>query len=264
MTANGLLPRRSGLTRVDIVVVTNVTLVGLLFLVTLLPTFSRPSRGRSSQTKCGNNLKQIGMAAIQYADDKRFFPHLSKIDELDGGWKSNTATRVARALVHYGYDDNPESFICPSSPDQFTPLTDAAKRDIRAFRWSGAPGDPLAPSPMHRADASDVPLHESLELSYGWTRRGLTTNSVSTVPVAGDKSRIVEHDDEVPPASKAAHKDNMIGNHKDCMIVVCSDAHTVRITPNGDQLTTRNLGSVESASRSGGFLGVLDDEGHGE
>ncbi|MEZ0230283.1 MAG: DUF1559 domain-containing protein, partial [Planctomycetota bacterium] len=181
--------RRSGLTLVDVVVGVIVVLVaGLLLLVAEAASHNHSHRGRNA-TKCSNNLKQIGMAAIQYMDDKRFFPHLAKQKELQGGWKTNTATRICRALTYYNYNDNPETYICPDAADQFVPLSQAARVDIRAFRWNGAEGPPTEPPPMFAGAASDVPLCDSTDLSYGWTRRGLSGVSMSTMPLAGDKSR---------------------------------------------------------------------------
>jgi len=99
------------------------------------------------------------------------------------------------------------------------------------------------------------------DLSYGWTKRGLTTNSQSMNLVAGDKARVVSGDDSALATGGAGkHKDNSIGNHKDCMLVVCVDAHTQRLTPNADVgVNTANVAAT-TASPPGGFLGVLQDD----
>jgi len=56
-----------------------------------------------------------------------------------------------RSLVFYNYDDNPESFVCPVSPDQFKPLEPEAKTDIRNFYWStgSGPQASLTTSPLY-------------------------------------------------------------------------------------------------------------------
>ncbi len=251
------MKRRNGMTLVDLAVMVNLGFIGFLFLVVVtVPMGCRGGRGRAIQTKCGNNLKQIGLAAIQYADDKRFFPHIAPIKSLDGGWQSDTASRVARALINQGYHDDHEAFVCPSSPDQYVPITKAARENMRAFRWGGKDGAPDAPSPLVKAHETDRPLDEMTELSYGWTRRGYSPNSHSANLLAGDKSRSQARDDVPQPGT--AHVGNMAGNHKDAMLAVCVDGHTIRLTPNGDQITTRTIG--ETTGPGAGFLGVLGDD----
>jgi hypothetical protein len=252
--------RACGLTLVDFVVTVEVCLIALGFCCTLMPSFLMHGHTKAESTRCANNLKQIGLAAIQYSDDKRFFPHIAPRDQLDGGYTSNTAARVFRALVFYNYDDNPESFVCPSSPDQFVPLTQAAKTDLHAFRWDGAEAaavssaSPLAP---WGEDAHDKPLTQMTDLSYGWTRRSLSSNSPSTSLLAADKARLPEDGEKVAIAK--VHADNMIGNHKTFVVAVCVDAHILRITPDGDVMNTRNIAAA-SDPKTDGFLGVLGDD----
>ena len=49
-------------------------------LVGLLASFGATSPAKKQvvarRTACGNNLRALAVAAIQYADDKRFFPHV--------------------------------------------------------------------------------------------------------------------------------------------------------------------------------------------
>ena len=129
-----------------------------------------------------------------------------------------------KLLVRFNYLTDPNVFVCPSSPDR-------------------APA--LAPE--------RVALTAATDLSYGWTRRGLTTNCQCRHIVAGDKARFVPEED-------ATHRGNMRGNHAECMNVVMSDAHTQRIPPEGDQITTKNIAVCQtSAAGVGGYLGVLPD-----
>src|SRR5580658_277165 len=73
---------------------------------------------RANEPKCRNNLKHLGLAAIQYADDKRFFPHTGRISALAGDEHSDEAAHSARLLVRYGYVDTPGAFVCPASRDR--------------------------------------------------------------------------------------------------------------------------------------------------
>lgn len=199
-----------------------LTILGLLGGYTVLARGKAKHRNADSQ--CRNNLGQIAMAALQYADDHRFFPHFTQISRLDGDHTSDTSARAMRVLVAKGYLDDPSVFICPASLD-------------------AAPA--LAPAHVILTAATDN--------SYGWTRRGLTTNSHCNNFLAGDKARLIEEKLDRPERAG-----NMHGNHRECMNVVSTDAHVQRIVPEGDQITTGNIANTTN-SPPGGYLGVLND-----
>ncbi|MEZ0230281.1 MAG: hypothetical protein ACAI25_16785 [Planctomycetota bacterium] len=249
-------PRRR-VTRVDLVIVGVVVLVGAAaFRVGTMRLQAKAAHGET----CSNRLRQLGMAAVQYSDDKRFLPHLGPISKLDPGYKSNVTSRVFRALVYFNYLDDPKQFVCPASPDAPAPWDEAVKKDPRTFRWSGEAGAPgLSPVVQGGAEVSDRPLDGATEISYGWTRRGLTTNTSALNAVAADKSMRVGED--ASAASKAAHQGSMVGNHKDFMVVLFTDGHTRQITKAGDTMTmtTATISRAE-ASGSAGYLGVLGDD----
>src|SRR5580693_648260 len=110
--------RSRGLTLVESLFL--VAILGLLASLLSVTRFS--AQRRRGGEKCANNLKQIGLAALQYQDDKHFFPHVGARGHLDGGVESDTAARCCRKLVYYNYDDSPETFVCPSSLDEASPL----------------------------------------------------------------------------------------------------------------------------------------------
>ena len=252
--------RSGGVTLVETLVALAVVGLGVLLLAPAL----LKTRGEANRTHCGNNLKQIGLAALQYSDDKRWFPHVAAISSLDGGYDSNTAARCLRSLVHFNYLDNPESFVCPSGIDSPAPLTTRQKMDIRLWSWKeNADAEDATKPPLVREDVNDRALNdpEMTTLSYGWTRRGLTSNTMSSIALAGDKARR-QHDDQGFSPYHDAHYGPMIGNHEDCMLIVATDAHTQRLTPNSDGLNTGSSSASISGTANGGdgYLGVLADE----
>lgn len=77
---------------------------GGCFAALLMPAMAQ-AKARANQTKCANNLRQIGLAAIQYSDDKRFYPYEGSSD----------VTTVLLTLEQTGYIDNLEHLACPEA-----------------------------------------------------------------------------------------------------------------------------------------------------
>ncbi|HZV02628.1 MAG TPA: hypothetical protein VFF73_38330 [Planctomycetota bacterium] len=248
--------RLSGFTSLEALLVSAI--LGLA--ATLLTAACASAAKRHGEERCANNLRRIAMAAMCYSDDKRFFPHRAPLRERDGGVESDTAARALRALVHYTYLEDTESFVCPSSPDEASPAEVPITNNPRSFTWAGGrePPAPSDESPLYsRSDAGDRPLNEMTDLSYGWTRVSVTTNSPPMVILAGDKARVVPE-----RADEPARQGHMAGNHRECIQVTYQDAHVTRIEPASelDWLTTHNIAATERRPDSpAGYLGVLGD-----
>jgi hypothetical protein len=84
-----------------LVVVAVFLLGGGLCGALMVPALSK-AKARANQVKCANNLRQVGLAGIQFADDTRSYPY------ADGDWEATTAL-----LRSKGYLD--VQLECPES-----------------------------------------------------------------------------------------------------------------------------------------------------
>ena len=104
--------RTRGLTLVDVVV--------LLYVASMVVAYGALSRRvfgrRDTSERCKNNLKALAIAAVQYSDDHRFFPHSGPINGLAGGVDSDESARAVRLLYAFDYIEG-RPFICPGSAD---------------------------------------------------------------------------------------------------------------------------------------------------
>ncbi|MBX3467835.1 MAG: hypothetical protein KF878_13205 [Planctomycetes bacterium] len=169
-----------------------VVVLGALGGLTLLlaPAALEAQGRRAGLVGCQNHLRQLGLAAIQYADDKRFFPHVGPIRELDGGYTTNTSTKVARALLWFGYHDDPERFVCPEAKDdEALEVLRPARENMRRWFWAQDQEKASVTRSPFVDGAADPALRETGELSYGWTRRGLNSNVRSAALLAADRTR---------------------------------------------------------------------------
>lgn len=183
----------------------------LAVLLLLAPLVQSAQADRAKRTKCANNLRQLGLASIQYADDKRFFPHVGKLTELDGRVNTNHAPRYMRTLITFGYLDNPEVFVCPSSYDAVNE-TPFPFEDARAWSWGGKR---VATANFRSPIAVDdgPTLDETTELSYGWTRKGMNGSVRSTAILGADRA----------VNQKGAENTALAGNHADGWNVLAAD-----------------------------------------
>lgn len=210
-------------------------LLGLLAAL-LMPALMQ-AKDKANRTKCGNDLRQLGLASLQYADDKRRFPHVRGLDELDGAVETGDGSRVARTLLWAGYLDTTEPFVCPSSFDLAAPLAG----DPRAFGWAGAVKRSTSVSPI-ADELDDPPTDLNGELSYGWQRRALTANARSTTPWSADKARR-------DPMNLRA-----VGNHEGGTNVITADCAVSWRAVGAEG----PLASTDPADPQAGFLGIVE------
>ena len=237
------------MTRTDLIAVFSIVFLGGALL---LPARARSQEKSDARVACSNHLKQIALAAIQYADDKRHFPHLGKATDLDDDGKTKPAGsdvpgRCVRSFIYFNYLDNPECFVCPSaSADKAFPLSAEAKRDPRVFGWGGKDAaDPkLAPIP-HPA-ALDKDADKLTDLSYGWTVRGLNANSMGDFLTTGDRARVLEKKDGAQTIQ---------GNHKDGWNVVHLDAHIEWVEASSARAKTLTA----TKEKDDGYLVIWDE-----
>jgi type II secretory pathway pseudopilin PulG len=213
-----------------------VVVIGILAAL-LMPALMK-AKQKANRTKCSNNLRQAGLAMIQYADDKRFYPHVNRLQDLDGDVTSSDSPRIARTLVWYGYIEL-GAYVCPESFDlEFNPASPGVSSP-RTWFWGGQTIAESELSPLVDGNA-DPTLDSTDELSYGWSRRGMNSNVRSTALISADRAL------KDPTATSV-----LTGNHDDGWNVGQADGTVSWVQPPADHLTLTDKAVPES-----GYLSI--------
>lgn len=109
--------RRTGFTLIELLVV--IAIIAILAAI-LFPVFAR-AREKARQTSCLSNMKQIGLAVMQYVQDydERWHSHYYNTStawpQPDG---STPTSNIIWTHMIYPYVNNVQVFQCPSNPEQ--------------------------------------------------------------------------------------------------------------------------------------------------
>jgi hypothetical protein len=217
----------------------------------LMPALTK-AKEKANRTKCSNHLRMLGLGSLMYADDKRFYPHVAPLTELDGDVTTNHTPKKVRTLFYYGYLEDPEGLVCPSSFDMaIMPLV----LDGRTWFWDGGnnPGAPDTP-PLFDG-APDPTLDQTVELSYGTTRRGMNANVRSTAMLAADRA-IRDGTDVGNPLE---------GNHEDGWNLLKVDATVEWISTQfspapGTWLTETDRSALSDPNAAPGYLDIKPNQ----
>jgi prepilin-type N-terminal cleavage/methylation domain-containing protein/prepilin-type processing-associated H-X9-DG protein len=113
--------QKRGFTLIELLVV--IAIIAILAAI-LFPVFAK-AREKARQTSCLSNIKQLGLAALQYAQDyDETFPTINNGGQLNVPqmapygpwcWQSGYGYWLSFPFVIYPYINNTQAFLCPSN-----------------------------------------------------------------------------------------------------------------------------------------------------
>ncbi len=164
--------RSSGFTLIELLVV--IAIIAILAAI-LMPVFAR-AREKARQASCSNNLKQIGLALMMYAQD---------YDGLMPGSQVNGPANMSYSwpTVVQPYIKNAQVFVCPSGEQGLGSKTWTAGNGTNSGNYTGVTVN--SPSRFNQCgDGTSIPLGCIVpQLSYG--RNFIRTNAWLTPGFTG-------------------------------------------------------------------------------
>ncbi len=217
----------SGFTLIELLVV--IAIIAILAAI-LFPVFAR-ARENARRTSCLSNLKQMGLASMQYMQDyDESYPLAFTTGNSvvpPGGWWLSVGTWQWPQLLH-PYHKSIQIFICPSSPSPNTGVYNTSHGQYGANYQiiRTPPTDPLKESAVNAASKNYMFFDAGYYLMGGPNAMGNNTGyGLTYLPGVGDVGLGQAPSGALTGAYSALASDMQSGRHFGGVNVCFADGH---------------------------------------